>query len=201
MLVRFFCRQEERMEGNIPLMALLLDVSLRFWEVTGDFQLYPLYSVMVTHFRARVQRVGESSQVLLFLLTNFCVLFYVNRIDFDASESTDVVVLRNLQSVLLGLQDKAEESLMTSISGPSPVKAGKLIVKTKRALWIELRKLIVLAYAFVVRNEGELVEKCVRSTLDHIRNEASGELKYGFFKKKKNSKKLFFSLYSKVRLV
>jgi hypothetical protein len=53
-----------------------------------------------------------------------------------------------------------------------------LIVKTKRALWIELRKLVVLAYAFVVRNEGERVEKSIRSTLEHIRSTASEELKY-----------------------
>lgn len=185
-LVRYYCRLEDRLEGEAPLMALMMDASLRFWEVTGDFQLYPLYSVMVTHFRSRVQRVGESSQHLLWLLSNFCALFYVNRIDFDASESTDVVVLRNLHAVLLGLHESSgpgpDDSALPggSIGGPPSSRGGpqKLILKTKRALWIEMRKLLVLAYAYLIRNEGEQVEACVRDTLDHIRKESGTDLKF-----------------------
>ncbi len=183
-LVRYFCRLEEGVaSAGAPLMALLLDKSLRFWEVTAEFQLYPLYSVIVTHFRSRVQRVGESTPHLLRLLSNFCVLFFIYRSEYDASESTDIVVLRSLQTVLLGGQDDSD--MGPSISGPSArllvgtASTTKLIVKTKRAFWIEMRKLIVLAYAFVIRNEGELVEGCIRATLEHIRREASpGELKY-----------------------
>jgi hypothetical protein len=123
MLVRFFCRLENRIDGAVPTTAALVDMALRFWEVTGDFQLYPLYSVMVTHFRSRVLRVGESTDALLFLLTNFCALFYVNRLDFDPSESTDVVVLRNLQAVLLGMAEQQQgpgddTQLVASIAGP-----------------------------------------------------------------------------------
>ena len=186
-LVRYFCRLEEGAVGpGMPLMAVLLEKALRFWEVTAEFPLYPLYSVVVTHFRARVQRVGESTAQLLHLLSNLCVLFFVYRSEFDPSESTDIVLLRNLPSILLGLHDQGggESELTGSFAGgAASARAGgagtsKLIVKTKRAFWIELRKLVVLAYAFVIRNEGELVEGCIRSTLDHIRREAApGDLK------------------------
>ena len=178
MLVRWFCRLEGRFAApNAPLIAVLIDKGFRFWEMSGNFQLYPLYSVLVTHFRSRVQRVGESTPHLCMLLTNLCMLFYIFRSEFDASESTDVVLLKSMQAVLLGLD--GGETQMTSISG-KPLLSGhagatqergnKLIVKTKRALWVELRKLVVLAFALIVRNEGEQVESCIKTTLESIRS-------------------------------
>jgi hypothetical protein len=188
-LVRYFCRLEEGAVGpGMPVMAVLLDKALRFWEVTAEFPLYPLYSFIVTHCRSRVQRTGESTPQLLHLLSNLCALFFINRSDFDASESTDIVLLRNLPSILLGLNDQTEGDMGGSFaSGAASARVGgpgtaKMIVKTRRAFWVELRKLVVLAYAFVTRNEGELVEGCIRSTLEHIRREAApGDLKYDMF--------------------
>jgi hypothetical protein len=82
------------------------------------------------------------------------------------------------QAVLLGAHEQGGDELSSSIAGPARgPSSARLIVKTKRALWIELRKLVVLGYALVIRNEGELVENCIRSTLDHIRKDASGDLK------------------------
>lgn len=182
-LVRFFCRLEGQFaRPGAPLMAVTLENAFRFWEVTADFHLYPLYSFMVTHFRQRIFRVGESTQHLLYLVSTLCVLFFVYRSEFDPSEGTDIVFIRNLQQVLLGLDEssKGDDELPTSISGAqSKGPMGKRIVKTKRALWIELRSLIVLAYAHIIRNEGEAVESCIRQTLDEIRKTATeGEIKY-----------------------
>jgi hypothetical protein len=111
-------------------------------------------------------------------------MFFLIRSEFDASESTDVVLLKSLQAVLLGLE--GGEGQLTSISGKplspgvgtSTQKGTKLIVKTKRALWVELRKLIVLAFCLMIRNEGELVESCIRKTLESIRSNQELQTSY-----------------------
>lgn len=199
-LVRYFCRLENQYFGTgAPATAVLLEKAFRFWEVTSEFHLYPLYSVVVTHMRMRLFRSGENTETVLGLITTLSCLYYLYRLEFDPSESTDIIYMRNIQTVILSLTDYGDSQdgsteFVTSVSGvagmtnpfssatgaqpigvsslqQAPVK--KLIVKTKRAFWIELRRLIVIGYGLVLRNEAEVTESCIRDILDSVRKQAA----------------------------
>lgn len=188
LLVRFFCRLDHHFAApGAPATAVMLEKAFRFWDITQEFVLYPLYSAVCTHFHTRLQRVAESTPHLLYATTGLCLLFYNYRSEFDPSESTDVVSVRNMNQVILGLfagEDELSQGAGTRVYGaavnPSrPDRGTKLIVKTKRAFWVELRNLIVRAFVMVLRNEGDFVEACVRTTLDQIRTfDVNGELRY-----------------------
>ena len=170
---------------DAPVVVVMIDKMLRFWEATGEWQLYPLYSLICTHFFTKLQRVAEDSAQLASVVTSAMAFFFLVRSEFDPSESTDVVLLRSLQHVLLGLEESHGDQDGTGGGGsdlPNSLmasralqKPGKVLVKSKRAFWVELRKLVVLGYANLVRNEGERIEQCIRSTLDYIRDRASTE--------------------------
>lgn len=187
LLVRWYLRLEDVWAAaHAPLVVILIEKSFRFWTLTEDITLFPLYSLICTHFGQRLKKVGENSGFVARLVTSIAMLFFLVRSEFDASESTDVVLLQSLNHILLGADSgELESDRVGSITGsksmlisPQQQASAKIIVKSKRAFWVELRKLVIRAYCLLLRNEGEQMETHIRSTLDFIRVRSQEKVSY-----------------------